>query len=146
MERPSAPPRSDFKHFQDIQTRWMDNDIYGHVNNVVYYSYFDTVVNQWLIENALLDMHGGDIIGLVVETRCAYFAPVGFPDALEAGLNVTRIGASSVSYEVGLFQRGAVRASAAGQFVHVYVDRAHRRPQPLTDVWRSALSRLTSET
>ncbi len=146
MERPKPPLRSDYKYFIDIQTRWMDNDIYGHVNNVVYYAYFDTVVNQWLVANGLLDMRGGAIIGLVVETRCAYFAPVAFPETLEAGLKVNRIGSSSVSYEIGLFKQGSLSAAAAGHFVHVYVDRDQRRPQPLSNNWRDAVSRLQIDT
>ncbi|MBN9463547.1 MAG: acyl-CoA thioesterase, partial [Burkholderiales bacterium] len=102
--RPEPLARADFRHFLPITTRWMDNDVYGHVNNVVYYSYFDTVVNRYLIEHGALDIHQGSVIGLVVETACHYFAPMAFPDLVHAGLRVTRLGTSSVRYEVGLFR------------------------------------------
>ncbi len=108
----------------------MDNDVYGHVNNVVYYSWFDTAVNAHLIEQGALDIHAGDTIGLVIETQCNYFAPLAFPQTVEAGIRVARIGSSSVRYEVGLFASGEALSAAAGHFVHVYVDRATRRPVP----------------
>lgn len=142
MAREAAPGRAAFRHFSPIQTRWMDNDLYGHVNNVTYYSYFDTAVNFYLIAAGVLDIHGGAVIGLVVETGCRYFAPVAFPDRLEAGIAVTRIGNSSVTYAVGIFQEGADEAAAAGHFTHVYVDRATRRPTPLPDDFRNALGQL----
>jgi len=126
--RPQAQPRDHYRHFQSITTRWMDNDAYGHVNNVVYYSFFDTAVNRYLIEAGALDIHRGEVIGLVVETRCNYFEPLEFPQPVEAGLGVAQLGKSSVRYEIGLFARGAPLAAAAGHFVHVYVDRASRRP------------------
>ncbi|OGB91374.1 MAG: 4-hydroxybenzoyl-CoA thioesterase [Burkholderiales bacterium RIFCSPLOWO2_12_FULL_67_210] len=123
-------------------TRWSDNDIYGHVNNVVYYSWFDTAVNAWLIERGALDIHGGGVIGLVVETQCNYFAPLAFPQAVEAGLRVAHLGSSSVRYEVGLFAQGSDDAAACGHFIHVYVDRETRRPVPLPAALKSALESI----
>ncbi|WP_116141378.1 acyl-CoA thioesterase [Trinickia diaoshuihuensis] len=138
--------RQAFRHFLPITTRWMDNDVYGHVNNVVYYSYFDTVVNEYLIRAGVLDFEHGATIGLVVETQCSYFAPLAFPERVEAALRVARIGASSVRYEVGLFKEGEARAAAQGHFVHVYVDRATRRPVgTLPAALRSALETLLVE-
>lgn len=127
-QRPQPLPRTHFRAFRPIGTRWMDNDIYGHVNNVVYYSWFDTAVNGHLIEQGALDIHAGDVIGLVVETQCHYFAPLAFPQPVEAGLRVAHIGRSSVRYEVGIFAVGADTCAARGHFVHVYVDRDSRRP------------------
>ena len=141
-ERPQPEPRSAFRAFRTISTRWMDNDAYGHVNNVVYYSWFDTAVNAHLIEQGALDIHHGQTIGLVVETQCNYFAPVEFPQAVEAGLRVARIGGSSVRYEVGIFVAGAPMTAAKGHFVHVYVDRATRRPAALPPALRSVLEQL----
>ena len=129
--RATAHPRSHYRQFSAIDTRWMDNDVYGHVNNVVYYSFFDTAVNRWLIEAGALDIHGGPVIGLVVETQCSYFAPLSFPQQVQAGLRVAHCGRSSVRYEVGLFAEGADESAAAGHFVHVYVDRETRRPVAL---------------
>jgi len=126
--RPQALPRSHYPRFRTITTRWMDNDAYGHVNNVVYYSFFDTAVNAHLIEAGALDLETGPVIGLVVETKCNYFAPLAFPQAVDAGLRVAHVGRSSVRYEVGLFGAGQALSAAAGHFVHVYVDRATRRP------------------
>ncbi len=123
--------RSAYRVFRAISTRWMDNDAYGHVNNVVYYSWFDTAVNAYLIEQGVLDIARGQTIGLVVETRCNYFSPLAFPQTVEAGLRVARLGASSVCYEVGLFAQGAPFAAAQGHFIHVYVDKQTRRPTPL---------------
>ena len=120
----------------------MDNDVYGHVNNVVYYSWFDTAVNAYLIEQGVLDIERSTTIGLVVETQCNYFAPLAFPQTVEAGLRVARLGASSVRYEVGLFAQGAPQTAAAGHFVHVYVDRATRRPVPLPEPLRAVLQPL----
>lgn len=122
----------------------MDNDIYGHMNNVVHYSLFDTAVNGWLIEQGVLDIHGGDQIGLVVETGCRYFAELAFPDVVTAGLKVTRLGNSSVRYEIGLFRNDEQDAAAEGFFVHVYVDRISRRPKPLADGLRLALASVTA--
>ena len=123
--------RDTYKAFRSITTRWMDNDVYGHVNNVVYYSWFDTAVNATLIEQGVLDIHSGSTIGLVVETQCHYFAPLAFPQNIDAGIRVARLGSSSVRYEVGLFAEGGQETAARGHFVHVYVDRETRRPVPL---------------
>lgn len=142
MSRPTAPTRADFRHFRRLDTRWMDNDVYGHVNNVTYYSYFDTAVNAYLIEQGVLDIHGGGTIGLVVETGCRYFASVAFPDTLEAGIKVAHLGNSSVRYEVGIFREGADSAAAAGRFIHVYVDRDSRRPASLPADLRAVLEGL----
>jgi acyl-CoA thioester hydrolase len=139
---PQPEPRSGYRAFRTIGTRWMDNDAYGHVNNVVYYSWFDTVVNAHLIEQGALDIHASPVIGLVVETQCNYFAPVEFPQTVEAGLRVARMGKSSVRYEVGLFVQGQAMTAAKGHFVHVYVDRVTRRPAPLPDKLRSVLEDL----
>lgn len=129
--RPQARPRDHYRVFRPISTRWMDNDVYGHVNNVVYYSWFDTAVNAWLIEQGALDIHAGEVIGLVIETQCNYFAPLAFPQTIEAGLRVAHLGSSSVRYEVGLFAQGEPLTAACGHFIHVYVDRQTRRPVPL---------------
>ena len=120
----------------------MDNDVYRHVNNVVYYSYFDTVVNHYLIEQGALDIEHSPVIGLVVETACQYFAPIAFPDLVTAGLRVGKLGNSSVRYEIGIFRNGEDSASAQGHFVHVYVERATRRPAPLTADLRGALEKI----
>lgn len=140
--RPAPEPRSAYRHFSAVPTRWMDNDVYGHVNNVVYYSFFDTAVNRYLIEAGALDIHRGEVIGLVVETRCNYFAPLEFPQVVEAGLRVAHMGSSSVRYEIGLFAAGEAASAAAGHFVHVYVDRATRKPAPLPEALRRALEPL----
>jgi acyl-CoA thioester hydrolase len=142
MSKPTPASRDDYRHFLAMTTRWMDNDVYGHVNNVVYYSYFDTVVNEYLIRAGVLDVEQGETIGLVVETQCNYFSPLAFPDRVEAGLRVARIGTSSVRYEVGLFKEGSAQAAAQGHFVHVYVDRATRRPAVLPEALRAALAPL----
>jgi acyl-CoA thioester hydrolase len=126
--RPQPESRSAFKVFRRIDTRWMDNDVYGHVNNVVYYSWFDTAVNAHLIEQAALDIHHGETIGLVIETQCNYFAPLAFPQTIEAGIRVAKMGSSSVRYEIGLFAQGEDLCAARGHFVHVYVDKENRRP------------------
>ncbi len=128
--------------FRSIPTRWMDNDVYGHVNNVVYYSWFDTAVNAYLIEQGALDMHQGNTIGLVVETQCNYFAPLAFPQMIDAGIRVARLGNSSVRYEIGLFAQGVDEAAAQGHFVHVYVDRQSRRPVRLPENLRTVLEAL----
>lgn len=134
--------RADYKHIAPVLTRWADNDIYGHVNNVAYYSYFDTIVNDYLIAAGALDIHGGEVIGLVVETGCRYFAAVAFPDRLEGGLRVAHIGNSSVRYELAIFAKGVDEAVAEGRFTHVYVNRQTRRPTPLPDAFRKALEKL----
>lgn len=142
MSRPQAQARGTYAHFSTITTRWMDNDIYGHVNNVTYYSYFDTAVNTYLIDAGVLDIHAGEVIGLVIETHCNYFAPLSFPSPVEAGIRVAHIGRSSVRYEIGLFETGSDTAAACGHFVHVYVDRVNRRPVTLPDAFVAALQRL----
>ena len=142
MQRTAPELRDIYRHFQAIPTRWADNDIYGHVNNVVYYSYFDTVVNQYLIEQRALDIVHGTVVGLVVETQCQYFAPISFPDMVHAGLRVAKVGNSSVRYEIGLFRNEENTASAQGYFVHVYVDRASRRSTAVPAVMRAALKNL----
>lgn len=126
--RPQAESRSTFKVFRRLDTRWMDNDVYGHVNNVIYYSWFDSAVNAHLIEQGALDIHHGQTIGLVVETHCNYFAPLAFPQVIEAGIRVAQLGSSSVRYEIGLFAHGEDLCAARGHFVHVYVDQKSRRP------------------
>lgn len=126
--RPQPETRNAYARFVPVGTRWMDNDIYGHLNNVVYYSLFDTAVNQYLIEQGALDIHGGPVIGLVVETHCNYFDSLAFPQRIEAGLRVAQRGRSSVRYEIGLFAEGAELCAARGHFVHVYVERDSRRP------------------
>lgn len=143
--KPAPDPRTAYRHFRTIATRWMDNDVYGHVNNVVYYSYFDTVVNQYLMEQGALDIERSTVIGLVVETQCNYFSPITFPDTVHAGLRVAKLGATSVRYEVGLFRNDDALASAQGHFVHVYVDRASRRPTALPEAMRTVLAPLLVE-
>jgi acyl-CoA thioester hydrolase len=135
--------RAGFPHFLKIPTRWMDNDIYGHVNNVVYYSYFDTVINKYLIEAGGLDIAAGAVIGLAVETHCQFKRPLTFPAVVDAGLRVGRLGTSSVRYEIGLFAEGEEAIAASGHFVHVFVDRATRRPVPIPERLREALTVLT---
>ncbi len=142
----TANSRTDYVRFRSITTRWMDNDVYGHVNNVQYYSFFDTAVNSLLIEEGVLDIENSPVIGLVVETSCAYFAPLAFPQTVEAGLRVTRVGSSSIRYEVGLFAEGAETAAAQGHFIHVYVDRDSRRPTPLPEPLRAVVSTLVPPT
>jgi acyl-CoA thioester hydrolase len=126
-----------------IATRWADNDAYGHVNNTVYYEWFDTAVNAWLIEAGLLDIELGDPIGLVVETGCSYFSSLSFPGEVEVGIAVERLGSSSVTYRIGVFGAGEREPSAQGQFTHVYVGRDSRRPAPLPEHWRAKLQTLT---
>jgi len=140
--RPQPEPRDAYRAFRTITTRWMDNDQYGHVNNVVYYSWFDTAVNAHLIEQGVLDTAKSEVIGLVVETQCQYFAPLAFPQNVEAGIRVAHIGSSSVRYEVGLFAAGAPQTAARGHFVHVYVDRATQRPVPLPANLKQVLEQL----
>lgn len=142
MARPAPARREAFRAFRSIPTRWMDNDIYGHMNNVVHYSLFDTAVNGWLIEAGVLDPRGGAQIGLVVETGCRYHAEMGFPDLVTAGLRVEHLGTSSVRYAIGLFRNDEARAAAEGFFVHVYVDAATRRPAPLAPGLRAVLEAL----
>ncbi len=147
MQEPQAPikptpePRSAYRAFRSIATRWMDNDAYGHVNNVVYYSWFDTAVNAYLIERGVLDIHQGETIGLVIETQCNYFAPLAFPETVEVGIRVAKLGSSSVRYEVGIFGASDLTA-AKGHFVHVYVDKNTRRPVPLPAPLKTVLETL----
>ena len=140
--RPTPHLRSSYPVFRAIPTRWADNDMYGHVNNVVYYSWFDTAVNALLIERGALDIHHGQVIGLVVETQCNYFASLAFPQTVEAGVRIAHAGTSSIRYEVGLFAAGEPLTAARGHFVHVYVDRASRRPVPLPPALRSVLEEM----
>jgi acyl-CoA thioester hydrolase len=142
MMKPTVKTRSDFRYFIDLGTRWSDNDIYGHVNNVMYYSYFDTTANRYLIDEGGLDIHAGNIIGLVVDSGCSYFAPVAFPDQLEGGLAISKLGNSSVRYEIGIFKKGEHTAVAQGHFVHVFVDREQRQSTPIPEQMREALGRL----
>jgi acyl-CoA thioester hydrolase len=142
--RPERLARAAFRVFRAIPTRWHDNDVYGHVNNVVYYSWFDTAVNAWLIERGFLDIAGSRTVGLVVETSCTYFESVAFPETVELGLGVERLGTSSVTYRIGVFRQGGERAAAQGRFTHVYVDRATQRPVPIPADLRAALEGLTS--
>jgi len=140
--RPAPEAREAYKHFVPLTTRWMDNDAYGHLNNVVYYSLFDTAVNQMLINGGVLDIHAGPVIGLVVETHCNYFASLAFPQAVDAGIRVAHLGQSSVRYEIGLFGAGEPLCAARGHFVHVYVDRLTRRPVPLPANFQALLEGL----
>ncbi|HEF4762465.1 TPA: acyl-CoA thioesterase [Pseudomonas putida] len=142
MSKPVPHERSAYRYLRDITTRWMDNDVYGHVNNVIYYSWFDTVVNGWLLEQNQLDFEQGSVVGLVVDTHCSYFSSIAFPDMVRAGLRVASLGTSSVRYEVGLFANDNTEASAQGHFVHVYVDRVTRRPVPLPEPLRRALESI----
>lgn len=136
------PKRGEYRHFADITTRWMDNDVYGHVNNVTYYSYFDTAANRYLIEHGGLDIHTGPVIGMVVESQCRYHAPVAFPEPLEAGLRVDRLGNRSVTYGIAIFRTGSEQAIADGHFVHVFVDRESQRPVEIPEDIRSALETI----
>ena len=141
-DRPTAHARAHYRHFLPIQTRWSDNDAYGHVNNVVYSSWFDTVVNEYLIAAGALDIQSSPVVGLVVETQCNYFSELAFPQRVDAGLRVAHAGRSSVRYELALFGALADTAAAQGHFIHVYVDRATRRPVPLPPALRAAVDRL----
>jgi len=137
--------RASYAHFLTIPTRWADNDVYGHVNNATYYSYFDTLVNRWLIDRGLLDVHLSKAIGVVVETMCRFHRSLAFPQAIEAGMRVGKIGKSSVRYEIGLFGEGDLAPAASGHFVHVYVDRASRQPVPVPPEVRAELAKLVVE-
>jgi acyl-CoA thioester hydrolase len=139
MTRASPWSRDDFGLFRRLQTRWADNDLYGHMNNVVHYALFDTAVNGWLVEKEMIDPHKGDIIGLVVETGCSYFSELAFPDPVVAGIRVAHLGNSSVRYEIALFRGEEESAAAQGHFVHVYVGRISRKPQPLPQAFRVLL-------
>jgi len=138
-------PSRDYVHWDTITTRWMDNDMYGHVNNVQYYSFFDTVVTSWLVREGGLDPATGQVIGLCVESQCNFAAPLSFPDEVRAGLRVAHVGRSSVRYEIGLYAAGSDDPAASGHFVHVYVDRESRQPTPIPDRLRDALRTLQPE-
>ena len=142
MSRPEPRGRDAYGHFTAISTRWSDNDVYGHVNNTIYYQWFDSAVNALLIGAGLLDVVAGDPIGLVVETGCIYFAPLSFPGDVEVGIAIERIGSSSVTYRLGIFAVGADVPAAQGHFTHVYVARQSRRPVPLPNEWREKLKDL----
>lgn len=142
MTRQNPSSRRDFRLLRSLQTRWADNDMYGHMNNVTHYLLFDTAINEWLIERGLLEPLAGGIIGLVVETGCSYHGEAGFPDRVTAGVAVERLGKSSVTYRIGLFRNDADTAFADGRFVHVYVERATRRPVSLPDNWRRTLEEI----
>ena len=131
-----------YPHWLAIPTRWNDNDVYGHVNNVVYYAYFDTVINAYLIREGGLDIHGGEVIGVCAESHCAYRAALSFPETVRAGLRVSKLGTASVRYEIGLYGQGADEPAAEGWFVHVFVNRATRRSAPVPAAVRAALQRL----
>jgi acyl-CoA thioester hydrolase len=138
-----AEPRSAWPHFIAIPTRWMDNDVYGHVNNVVYYSYFDTAVNQFLIARGVLDIHHGDVVGFVVDSGCAYFSSISFPDTIHAGIRVDKLGNSSVRYQIALYRNDDPLPCAAGHFVHVYVERSSNRSVPIPANVRLELATIT---
>ena len=142
MAEAASERRSDYPHFLTITTRWMDNDLYGHINNVVYYSFFDTVINEYLIRKGELDIQQGPVIGLAVETMCRFHRPLAYPEPVEAGLRVGRLGRSSVRYEIGLFSPGRAEPAATGHFVHVFVARAARQPAAIPATIRAALALL----
>ena len=142
LDDTSAGSRDGYPHFRPIQTRWLDNDTYGHVNNVVYYAWFDTVINEWLIAEGGLDIHVGDVIGVCAESHCSYSDAFSFPETVEAGLRVSKLGRTSVRYEIGLYKQGAAEPAARGWFVHVFVDRSSRRPVEPPPRLRAALERL----
>ena len=144
MSRQAPRGRESYRWFMTIASRWADNDAYGHVNNTVYYEWFDTAVNSWLVDAGLLDIEQGDPIGLVVETGCGYFAPLSFPGDVEVGIAVDRLGSSSVTYRIGVFSKGAAEPSAQGHFTHVYVGRRDRRPSALPEAWRAELEKLAA--
>ncbi|CAN5410075.1 thioesterase family protein [soil metagenome] len=143
-ERPRPNKRNAYTYFQMMTTRWMDNDSYRHMNNTTYYSFFDTIVNQYLIENGALDVERSPVIGLVAETTCSYFKSIGFPCKINVGLRVEHLGNSSIRYEIGLFKDDEDEASAQGHFVHVYVDRVSGRPTTIPEKTKSAIAPLRS--
>ena len=142
MNKPATPARADYPVFYPITTRWMDNDFYGHVNNVTYYSYFDTAANNYLIKEGGLDIVNGDVIGFVVNSGCQYLAPIAYPEAIEAGLRVDKLGNSSVQYGIAIFKQGQPQVCAYGHFVHVFVDRKTQKPTPIPEGIRQALARI----
>jgi acyl-CoA thioester hydrolase len=143
-DKPQPGLRGAYKHFLDIPTRWLDNDVYGHVNNVVYYSYFDTVINRYLIDEGGFDIQSATVIGVSPETMCRFYRSFAYPETVEAGLRIGRLGSTSVRYEVGLFGRGEGTARAEGHFVHVFIDRATQRPVPIPEPIRAALARIVA--
>lgn len=145
QDRPVRPTRADFRAFYEISTRWMDNDLYGHINNVHYYSYFDTAIAHYLMDEGGLDPWRGEVIDFCVESGCSFHAAARFPDRIKAGLKVARLGRSSVRYEIGIFRNDEDEAAASGYFVHVFVDRASQRPVPVPEAVRSALSQILDE-
>lgn len=143
MSRKPPAGRADFKAWRKMTTRWADNDAYGHVNNTVYYEWFDSAVNAWMVEQGLLDIANGDPIALVVETRCTYAAPLEFPRPVEVGMAVAELGRSSIRYRIGIFADGEESAAAEGEFVHVVVHRASRRPVEIPSDWRAKLEAIS---
>ena len=143
MSREEAASRSEFRHWRRFTTRWADNDAYGHVNNTVFYQWFDSAVNAWMVEQDMLDIATGDPIALVVETRCSYAAPLAFPEGVDVGLAVAQLGRSSIRYRIGIFAEGADGAAAEGEFVHVVVDRNTRRPVEIPPAWRQKLEAIS---
>jgi len=140
--RAAPAKKADFSYFDKIYPRWHDNDVYGHINNAIYYFYFDSVVNKYLIEQGALEIETSPVIGLVAETGCHYFAPLQFPNPIHAGMRVQKIGSSSIIYQIGLFTEDSEISSAVGKFVHVYVDRETRRPVPLPDILKTSAENL----
>ncbi len=146
MSEPEAKSRREaYLHVLEIPTRWNDNDVYGHVNNVEYYGYFDTVINEWLIREGGLDIHDGETVGFCVESQCSYMAPISFPETVEVALRVGHLGSSSVRYEIGIFRKGVAEPAAEGHFVHVFVEVAGGRPTGIPESVRSCLERLRPE-
>ena len=143
MSESSLPSRENYKVFYPITTRWSDNDIYGHVNNVAYYSYFDTVANQYLIEEGGMDISDGRVVGYVVNSGCDYHSPITYPERIEAGLRVDKLGNSSVQYGIGIFREGEDNPAAHGHFVHVFVERAANQSVPIPELLRAALEKIT---
>ncbi len=141
-EKPVRLGRADFRLFRAIPTRWLDNDAFGHVNNVVYYSWFDTIVNAWLVEQGFLDIMGSAVVGVVARTQCDYFDSIAFPETAEGGLAVERLGRSSVTYRLGIFRQGAELAAAQGLFMHVYVERSTQAPVPIPAKLRAAMAEI----
>ena len=142
MSRPDPRPRSAYGRFHFMTTRWSDNDAYGHINNSVHYLWFDSAVNAWMVERGLLDIHEGDPIALVAETGCRFLAPLAYPQKIEIGMRVASVGGSSIRWELGVFAEGSDEPASEGHFVHVVVGRNSRRPLPVPDRWREALSKL----
>ena len=143
MSRSPLAGRGDFKVWRNVTTRWADNDVYGHVNNTVYYEWFDSAVNAWMVDQGLLDIASGDPIALVVETRCTYAAPLAFPENVDVGLSVAQLGQSSIRYRIGIFAGDSDNAAAEGEFVHVVVNRASRRPVEIPADWRLKLQAIS---